>query len=93
MHEFSKNREMRTYSYGELETPFQAKAQNEDQELGRFIKATDIYKTISLISLLASFLLLLVLMSEVVKPHIHVLYAGVLPSGFVKGVGYLTAMS
>ncbi len=93
MHEFSSNREMRTYHYGPVETPFQAKDQNEDRHLGYCVTRTRLYRNLSLISLGISFLLLLMLITEMAKPHIQVLYAEMLQNGFVADAGWLTTKS
>ncbi len=89
MHEFTGNREMQTYRFGSIETPFQGQEQNEDRTLGQIVTATRIYKGISLIGLSISFLLLLVVIVELTSPRIHVLYAEVLQNGFVKAAGTL----
>lgn len=93
MHEFSSNREMQTYRYGQIETPFLKANQNEDLALGRYAKEMKVWRTVSLISLCISFLLLLLVIVEILSPHIHVLYAEVLQNGFVKQVGWLTTQS
>lgn len=89
MHEFSTDREMQTYRYGVIETPFLKKDQNEDLILGSYVKAMRFWKKVSLISLSLSFLLLLVLIIEVFAPKVHVLYGDMLPNGFVDSVGWL----
>lgn len=93
MHEFSSNREMQTYRYGFDETPFLRKDQNEDQTLGYAVKAAHFWKTLSLIGLSVSFLVLLGIVFEVARPQIHVLFAEVLSNGFVQNVGWLTTQS
>lgn len=93
MHEFSSNRETQTYRYGAIETPFLGKDQNTDRELGAAIAAIQFWKILSLIGLACSFLLLLFIMLKMVNPNTHVLYAEVLPNGFVQSVGWLTTQS
>ncbi len=93
MHEFSSKREMLTYRYGEIETPFLKKDQNEDRELGIYVKQMRFWKMISLLGLVLSFLLLFVLMLEAMSPRAHVLVVEMLQNGFVKQVGLLRTMS
>ncbi len=93
MHEFSSKREMVTYRYGEIETPFLRKDQNEDQELGIHVKEMIFWNTLSLLGLGLGFLLLFILIIEIMAPRIHVLGVEMLNSGFVKQVGWLTTTS
>ncbi len=93
MHEFSSKRETTTYRYGEIETPFLKKDQNEDQQLGIHVKAMRFWRALSLIGLMISFLLLLVLIIEIFTPRAHVLAVEMLQNGFVKQAGWLTTKS
>ena len=93
MHEFSSKREMMTYRYGEIETPFLKKDQNEDRELGIHVKEMIFWKTLSLLGLGLGFLLLFILIIEIMAPRVHVLGVEMLDSGSVKQVGWLTTTS
>lgn len=93
MHEFSSNRETLTYRYGEVETPFLQKEQNEDRELGMTVKAVYFWRILSFISLMVSFLLLLSILIEVLSPQVHVLLAVITNNGFVKDIGWLKTLN
>jgi type IV secretory pathway TrbF-like protein len=89
MHEFTQKRESLSYRYGPINTPFQSVYQNEDRELGRYVKAAKFWRSFCLFCLVGAFLLLFFSFLEILFPRIQVFGVDILNNGFVKEVGFL----
>ena len=89
MADLTNHRDMISYSYGHINTPFKSALQSEDHEIGVHLKAAQFWRLVSFICLIGSFLLLLFSALSLTSPHVQVIGANVFPNGFVENTGLL----
>jgi type IV secretory pathway TrbF-like protein len=89
MADLTARKDMISYSYGLISTPFKGAMQTEDQEIGVYLKAAQVWRLVSFFCLLGSFLLLLFSALELTSPSVRVIGANVFPNGFVENIGLL----
>jgi hypothetical protein len=89
MPELTAQKDMLSYSYGLINTPFKTMTQGEDRELGAHLKAAQFWRLTSFFCLCISFLLLLFSALSLTSPRVQVIGANVFPNGFVENTGLL----
>ncbi|MCX7122109.1 MAG: hypothetical protein NTV32_00240 [Gammaproteobacteria bacterium] len=89
MSDLTTQRDMISYSYGQINTPFKRAMQTEDQEIGIHLKAAQFWRLMSFFCLVSSFIILLFSALELMSPSVRVIGANVFPNGFVQNIGLL----
>ena len=89
MADLTTRKDLISYSYGFINTPFKTGTQTEDQEIGVHLRAAQFWRLVSFFCLFGSFLLLLFSSLELTSPSVRVLGASVFPNGFVENTGLL----
>ena len=89
MADLTTHKDMISYSYGLVNTPFKEATQTEDLEIGIHLRAAQFWRMVSFFCLLGSFLLLLFSGLELTSPNVRVIGANIFPNGFVENAGLL----
>ena len=88
MSELNK-REMRTYRYGFIQTPFARATQNEDDEIGRCLRIAEYWRKVTFTCLAGMLVLFIFFFSALLQPQFTIVAASIFPNGFVRSTGIL----
>jgi type IV secretory pathway TrbF-like protein len=89
MSELTRQREVSSYHYGPINTPFQTALQTEDHLLGCYLKQAHRWRIFSFLCLGASALILLFFFLELTEPRVRVMVADLFDTGSIAESGLL----
>ncbi len=89
MSDLTARKDMLSYAYGQINTPFKSTDQTEDREIGRHLKAAQFWRLLSFACLIGSLVIFIFSAWEWTLPDTQVIGANVFPNGFVESTGLL----